>query len=287
MGTTTTSDSPQLDISPLDVARIEVVSFDLDGTLLDSRSAWRAGFEAPFARLAQRHPALLTLGDYAHVHDHVFQPFLMAMWERDRGEWTPEYVRGGWRLLLERHATRDDVAADAAFEEYESTWPTLMRLFEESLAVLEAVQARYPMVLLTNGNTTQQRMKIVAHDLERWFQHVVVSEEVGLLKPDPAIFAHAIAGRRRRACLRLAVGVGESRARPRRGRPPPRHRDRVARRVGRAARAALSDRPTRRGVATLSRRRGRIQESELLRELRPVALAGVNASSFWIKAAKH
>jgi len=193
MGTTTTSDSPQLDISPLDVARIEVVSFDLDGTLLDSRSAWRAGFEAPFARLAQRHPALLTLGDYAHVHDHVFQPFLMAMWERDRGEWTPEYVRGGWRLLLERHATRDDVAADAAFEEYESTWPTLMRLFEESLAVLEAVQARYPMVLLTNGNTTQQRMKIVAHDLERWFQHVVVSEEVGLLKPDPAIFAHAIA----------------------------------------------------------------------------------------------
>ncbi len=169
------------------------MSFDLDGTLLDSRSAWRDGFAAPFARLAERYPALLALGDPGHVHDRVFQPFLMTAWERTRGEWTPDYVRAGWRLLLERHATADAPAADAAFEEYEATWPALMQLFEESLAVLGAVEARYPLVLLTNGSAAQQRMKIVAHDLERWFRHVVVSEEVGLLKPDPAIFAHAIA----------------------------------------------------------------------------------------------
>jgi HAD superfamily hydrolase (TIGR01549 family) len=177
----------------LDVGRIEVVSFDLDGTLIDSHTAWRDGFAAPFARLAERYPALLTLGDPAHVHDRVFQPFLIEIWERVRGEWSPDYVREGWRMLLDRHAAPDLQAADAAYEEYEATWPAMMRLFEDSLATLEAVQARYPMVLLTNGNTTHQRMKIVAHDLERWFRHVVVSEEVGLVKPDPAIFAHAIA----------------------------------------------------------------------------------------------
>ena len=180
-------------VSSLDVARIEVVSFDLDGTLLDSRAAWRDGFAAPFLRLAQQYPRLLTLGDPRHVHDHVFQPFLLATWERVRGEWSPDYVRDGWRLLLARHAAPDDTAADAAYEEYEATWPALMRLFDESLAVLGAVQERYPMILLTNGNTAHQRMKIAAHDLERWFRHVVVSEEAGLVKPDPAIFAHAIA----------------------------------------------------------------------------------------------
>ena len=123
----------------------------------------------------------------------MFQAYLLAIWERVRGEWSPDYVRDGWRHILERHAQRDDAAADRAYEEYEATWPAMMRLFDESLAVLAAVQARYPLILLTNGNTVHQRMKIEAHDLARWFRHVVVSEEVGLVKPDPAIFAHAIA----------------------------------------------------------------------------------------------
>lgn len=194
----------------IDAGRIEVVSFDLDGTLIDSGTAWRDGFVAPFLRLAARYPALHALGEPAYVHDHVFQPVLMAIWERVRGEWSPDYVRDGWRALLERHATRDDAAADAAYEEYEATWPGLMRLFEESLHVLQAVQARFPMILLTNGNTAHQRMKIEAHDLARWFRHVVVSEEVGLVKPDPAIFVHALAplGTRPEA----AVHIGDMRS---------------------------------------------------------------------------
>jgi len=106
--------------------RPDAIVFDLDGTLIDSRAAWRDGFAAPFARLAERYPALLTLGDSAHVHDHVFQPFLVEIWERVRGEWDPEYVREGWRMLLERHAAPDLAAADAAYEEYEATWPAMM-----------------------------------------------------------------------------------------------------------------------------------------------------------------
>ncbi len=196
----------------LDVDRIEVVSFDLDGTLIDSRTAWRDGFAAPFARLAERYPTLLTLGDSAHVHDFVFQPFLIEIWERVRGEWSPEYVREGWRMLLERHAAPDLEAADAAYEEYEATWPAMMRLFEDSLATLEAVQRRYPMILLTNGNTTHQRMKIDTHDLEKWFHRVVVSEEVGLVKPDPAIFAHALSAPLDIFEAKSALHVGDMRS---------------------------------------------------------------------------
>ena len=107
-----TPDAPHAALVPrgLDVARIEVVSFDLDGTLIDSRTAWRDGFAAPFARLAERYPALHALGDSAHVHDHVFQPTLLELWERVRGEWSPDYVRDGWLAVgvdqPRRHARR-------------------------------------------------------------------------------------------------------------------------------------------------------------------------------------
>ncbi len=209
-----TPDAPHAALVPrgLDVARIEVVSFDLDGTLIDSRTAWRDGFAAPFARLAERYPALHALGDSAHVHDHVFQPTLLELWERVRGEWSPDYVRDGWRILLDRHAITDHTAADAAYEEYEATWPAMMRLFEDSLDVLETVQRRYPLVLLTNGNTTHQRMKIDTHDLEKWFHRVVVSEEVGLVKPDPAIFAHALSAPLDIFAAASALHVGDMRS---------------------------------------------------------------------------
>jgi len=180
--------------SPFDPDAIAVVSFDLDGTLLDSRTAWREGFRDPFAYLIERYPALAALGDPGDVHDFVYQRYLDEAWRAaGAGEWSVDYVRRGWHDILARHAVRDDAAADAAFERYEASWPPLMRLFEDAVATLEAVHARFPMVLLTNGNTSYQRMKIEMHDLDPWFEHIVVSEEVGIMKPDPAIFARAIA----------------------------------------------------------------------------------------------
>ena len=184
---------------PFDARAIEVVSFDLDGTLLDSRTAWREGFRAPFAWLVERYPTLAALGEAGDVHDLIYQRYLdEAHRAAGGGEWSVDYVRLGWHDLLTRHAPAsdgrgDDAAADAAFARYEASWPPLLRLFEDARRVLDAVHARYPLVLLTNGNTAYQRMKIEMHDLAPWFAHIVVSEEVGLLKPDPAIFAHAIA----------------------------------------------------------------------------------------------
>ena len=182
-----------------DPETIAVVSFDLDGTLLDSRTAWREGFRAPFAWLTKRYPALAGLGEAGEVHDRVYQRYLdEAHLAAGGGEWSVDYMRQGWRDLVARHApsaatTDGNANADAAFARYEASWPPLLRLFEDATRVLDAVHARYPMVLLTNGNTAYQRMKIEMHDLAPWFAHVVVSEEVGLMKPDPAIFAHAIA----------------------------------------------------------------------------------------------
>ncbi len=64
--------------------------------------------------------------------------------------------------------------------------------YPDTLAVLEHWSARLPLALVTNGASRLQRAKLAATDLERFFDVVVVSEEVGAGKPDPAPFHAAL-----------------------------------------------------------------------------------------------
>lgn len=59
---------------------------------------------------------------------------------------------------------------------------------EEARPVLEALYARYPMVLVSNfyGNV---EAVLADFDLRRYFQAIIESAVVGVRKPDPAIFA--------------------------------------------------------------------------------------------------
>ena len=65
-------------------------------------------------------------------------------------------------------------------------------LFPESLAVLDALGGTRRLAMLTNGAPRIQRGKIEALDLERHFDAVVISGDVGIGKPDPRLFARVI-----------------------------------------------------------------------------------------------
>lgn len=49
-----------------------------------------------------------------------------------------------------------------------------------------------PMTIISNGFTEVQYRKLRNSNIEHYFTHVVLSEAVGALKPDPAIFSHAL-----------------------------------------------------------------------------------------------
>lgn len=49
-----------------------------------------------------------------------------------------------------------------------------------------------PLTILSNGFTEVQYRKICSSKIEDYFSHVVLSEAAGALKPDPAIFKHAL-----------------------------------------------------------------------------------------------
>ena len=53
---------------------------------------------------------------------------------------------------------------------------------------LEYLEGRLPMVILTNGLSAVQRSRFAKADVLRYFTDIVISQEVGIQKPDPEVF---------------------------------------------------------------------------------------------------
>ncbi len=61
------------------------------------------------------------------------------------------------------------------------------------LTLIAKLRGRYKIGLLSNTSAEYLRGLLGDHDIERYFDAVVISSEVGMLKPDPSIFEHMLA----------------------------------------------------------------------------------------------
>jgi putative hydrolase of the HAD superfamily len=55
-------------------------------------------------------------------------------------------------------------------------------------SLLSRLVRKYPLALISNGTSAVQRAKLARLELTSYFEQVLISQEVGLRKPDPAIF---------------------------------------------------------------------------------------------------
>ena len=172
---------------------IEAVLFDLDNTLVDTLETWGAAFAEVLEAECASHPELRGLGPAEHVHDQVFRPLMLERHAEIGGEWDDELVGYGFRRLLTDHASRDDALAAHLSEAYLHALSRPFRLFSDATATLEALGARYRLGLVTNGAARNQRSRIAPLGLDAYFEAIAVSGELGIRKPDPAIFDHVLA----------------------------------------------------------------------------------------------
>ena len=81
-----------------------------------------------------------------------------------------------------------------AIEVYLTSYPEMLILEPLTRALLEDVQeAGLPAAIVTNGGSAMQSRKIDASGLRGLVDAAVISEELGVAKPDPRIFEHAMA----------------------------------------------------------------------------------------------
>jgi HAD superfamily hydrolase (TIGR01509 family) len=164
---------------------LRAVFFDLDNTLYDHRRAAREAL----AELHRRYDVGATgtnAGEFARLYFEINQ----RMWLKlATGEIDVTSLRG--RRFAELFALVGAAPpADAAAlgREYLDIYLTLSYPLpgaEDSLAALEPL---LPLGLLTNGFTDIQRPKIARLGWEQYFRWVAVAEEMGVFKPDVAIY---------------------------------------------------------------------------------------------------
>lgn len=156
--------------------------FDADGTLFDFSRAEAHALAATYQ----------TLGLQYRVTDiEAFRRINREAWHAlERGELALEQLRSiRFESLFEEIGVDfDPVSTSELYIEYLSQGHYLLAGAQH---LIEQVSARYQLALITNGISQVQRPRLAASPFANRFDPVVISDEIGSAKPDPAYFDYA------------------------------------------------------------------------------------------------
>ena len=77
-------------------------------------------------------------------------------------------------------------------DDYITFLSTFNHLFEGTIEILEYLESKYKLHIITNGFKEVQQGKLNNANIEKYFDTVTNSEMVGVKKPNPKIFNHAL-----------------------------------------------------------------------------------------------
>lgn len=151
---------------------LRAVLFDLDDTLYDLKAHWNTCLRIALAEVSR-----VTSCDLEML---VRLALTAKIWINQ----LPDFLRS--------QGITDQVLIENAFTRYQDIWFDTLTLDPDAPALLTALGARYHLGLITNGPSWSQRPKIERFDLASYMHAIIVSEEVGVAKPDPQIFHIAL-----------------------------------------------------------------------------------------------
>ncbi len=159
-----------------------------------------------------------TIWDFDKNAEETLHELFLQHKLQDLGLTAPDvfietYTRNNHRLWAEYHSGKiskevlrearfkhtflelglDETVIPAGFEDaYVQLCPTKTNLFPEAHQTLQYLQSKYKLYVISNGFKESTEMKIRLCNLDQYFEHVFISEVIGINKPDPEIFKHAL-----------------------------------------------------------------------------------------------
>jgi putative hydrolase of the HAD superfamily len=111
---------------------------------------------------------------------------------RQLHKWAPDYRREVWNQALCECGLCDPLLADRLSVLYPLERRARYKPFPDVIPVLTELRREFALGLVTNGPRDLQWEKTERAGLKDCFAAIVISREVGVMKPDPRIFAIAL-----------------------------------------------------------------------------------------------
>ena len=169
--------------APASAKQYQWLLFDADGTLFDYEKAERSALEQALGRIGVA---------FAPAHLSTYRQINQALWQEvERGNVTPGFVKvRRFELFLESIQVQQDAAALSTC--YLGCLSDCSELLEDAEAVLQTLQRKYRIAILTNGLKEVQRGRLARSVIRHHVTDLIISEEIGAAKPATEFFDRAL-----------------------------------------------------------------------------------------------
>lgn len=168
--------------------KIQHVFFDLDHTLWD----FEKNSDLTFHKVFEKQQVQVNLQDFLTV----YKPLNREFWKLYREEKISKEALRYQRLKKAFDAVNysiSDALIDTIAIEYIEFLPHFNHLFDHTFDVLDYLKPKYQLHIITNGFEEVQTKKMQSSQIHHYFDKIITSESVGVKKPNPRVFEHALA----------------------------------------------------------------------------------------------
>lgn len=100
--------------------------------------------------------------------------------------------RERFQQTLELYNIKNSDLSERIGEDYIEICPRKTKLYPHTFEILDYLKSKYQLHIITNGFHKTQHIKLEHSKLTPYFQKIITSEKVGVKKPNPKIFKHAL-----------------------------------------------------------------------------------------------
>ena len=170
--------------------QIKHIFFDLDRTLWDFETNAYKTLSELYKEHDLRKKGIsdvdVFIDNYKMHNEHLWELYRDGKVEKD-------VLRSSrFKLTLQDFGIDDDRLASELGDQYIQKCPLKTHVFPFTYEVLDYLKEKYHLHIITNGFEEVQYVKLEQSKLLHYFEQIVTSEQVGVKKPNPEIFRHAL-----------------------------------------------------------------------------------------------